>query len=163
MPIGLVLAERSLFLPSLGAMLLLTEVLHLCVEGGVEWWARARLSPESTTSHPHARAGPHPPHGSGGRAETAAVTRGALVVLCAVYAGLTVQRAPVWKDNTTLMRSSLVLYPNNPMALHGLGCVCFPAVQRVLGLRVCWCHPTAMYLSIRPCILVQTSSLMLRA
>lgn len=104
-PAGIVLAERTLFLPSVGAMIALASALP---------WLYARLE--------------HKPIAQYGAAA-------ALLLLLALGIGRSVTRNRVWKDNDTLLRQGIADSPRNYRMHYLMGAYLFEIQRKVEGER----------------------------
>lgn len=95
LPAGILLAERTLFLPSVGAMLVAGGLSVVLAD-----WFRARL---------------------GERREIALVGRAVLALLLVGGAWRSIQRTPVWHDNERLFHQAVVDSPSAYRAHYMLG------------------------------------------
>ena len=97
--VGFLLAERSLFLPSLGTAILLTEAIVFIAERYAETMVGMK--------------------GQQGAKYAAFITVAALALS---YGQVTWKRSAEWANEEALLTSNLSIYPyNNPMSYYGLG------------------------------------------
>ena len=123
--VAFLLAERTLYIPSLGAALVLAELVRAAAGGGgrkppprwsCSWWRAA---------------------GAGAAA----------VALLAAYVCTTVARVKDWADEEALMASNLRMYPRgNVMTVYGLGAVALykGELDRAEALLVRACNESSM-------------------
>jgi hypothetical protein len=109
-PAGIVLAERTLFTPSIGALLAVGGVVLAAAD-----WLRAR----SRDGAP----------GVG----LLRVATAAAVVIVALGLGRSVSRTRVWKDNETLFRQAVIDAPDSYRAHYMLGAWSFEKDRKKLG------------------------------
>ncbi|MGH7618892.1 MAG: hypothetical protein ACREPM_16860 [Gemmatimonadaceae bacterium] len=95
LPAGIVLAERTLFLPSVGAMLVLGA---LCVLGAE--WARARF---------------------GARRDLVTLARGVIALPLVAGAAWSAERTTVWRNNDRLFHQAVIDSPDAYRAHYMLG------------------------------------------
>lgn len=115
--VAFILAERTLFLPSFGAAIVIAEVLALAAE-----WAQRCLCGGNSAAAASDEAVKRPQQRRRSLGGGSALYRLLLGALAAYYVGRTVTRNAEWANEEVLMASNLALYPdNNTMTVYGLG------------------------------------------
>jgi protein O-mannosyl-transferase len=107
LPAGIILAERTLFLPSVGAMLIVGAVLQMStLRVGAPLGRRAAL-----------------------------LTGGAVLVVLALGTARSARRTPVWHDNDRLFHQAVIDAPNDYRAHYMLGAHYFETKRGTEGER----------------------------
>jgi protein O-mannosyl-transferase len=107
LPAGIMLAERTLFLPSVGAVLMLGALSALAFE-----WLRARF---------------------GARRAPVFAASAACALLIAAAVGRSASRSTVWRDNDTLFRQAVLDAPFDYRTHFMLGTLLFDEKNRIAG------------------------------
>jgi hypothetical protein len=117
--IGFVIAERVMYMPSMGFIVLIVIIMQFAID-----WAETKDAPPAPKKGEAAKEATQTKEGSAGLGVFALVRpllMSAVGVIVCLYSAKTLERDLVWNNEIDLYRTAIEVYPSNAKAHHNLG------------------------------------------